>query len=40
MRPLKRQPVSKAKSVRKFRNDSRRTRAANMIQPMRGGWRL
>lgn len=40
MRPLKRQPVNKGQSARKFRSNSRRTRAANVVQPMRGGWRL
>ena len=38
MRPLKRKPVNKAKSARKFRNNTRKTKAANA--PMRGGFRF
>ena len=40
MRPLKRKPVSKAQSVRKFRSQNSRTKAANLAAPMRGGIRL
>lgn len=39
MRPLKRKPVSKNKSARKFRSNTRRTKAANLM-PQRGGYRL
>lgn len=39
MRPLKRKPVSKFSSARKFRSHGRRTKAMNM-GPMRGGIRL
>lgn len=40
MRPLKRGNVNKKRSARKFRKQSRRTKAANMAGPNRGGWRL
>lgn len=41
MRPLKRRPVAKRSSVRKFRRDSSKTKAVNMRgAPMRGGIRL
>lgn len=41
MRPVKRMMVSKSKSARKFRNDTRYTKGANMwTGPMRGGIRL
>lgn len=40
MRPLKRKPVNKRASARKFRGQMRRTKAPNMVMPMRGGWRL
>lgn len=41
MRPLKRKPVSKVKSVRKFRHHAKKTKAPNMgMAPQRGGWRL
>lgn len=40
MRPLKRKPVNKYKSASKFRSQSRKTKRANMIGPMRGGIRL
>lgn len=40
MRPLKRKPVSKYKSARKFRSDVSHIKAANVSTPMRGGWRL
>ena len=39
MRPLRRKPVSKGRSVAKFRRNVRKTKAAN-IGPMRGGIRL
>lgn len=40
MRPLKRFPVRKSASVSKFRKHTRKTKAANVIGPMRGGIRL
>lgn len=41
MVPLKRKPVSKQKSVSKFRHNTTKTKAPNMQPtPMRGGWRL
>lgn len=40
MRPVKRFGVNKRSSAKKFRRNSGRTKAANMVQPMRGGWRL
>lgn len=41
MRPLHRRPVNKRKAARKFRNQTRRTKAPNMkAAPMRGGIRL
>ena len=40
MRPLKRHGVNKSRSARKFRGHTRKTKAANMKGPMRGGWRL
>lgn len=38
--PLKRRPVDKSKSARKFRANTGKTKAANMRGPMRGGYRL
>ena len=40
MRSMKRVPVKKSKSARKFRAQTRRTNARNMSGPMRGGIRL
>lgn len=40
MRPVKRMPVSKGRSAAQFRANGRRTKAANMAMPMRGGFRL
>lgn len=41
MRPLKRKPVSKYGSAKKFRRHVGTTKAANVVSgPMRGGWRL
>ena len=40
MRPVKRYGVSKGKSAKQFRRNSRRTKSANMTGPMRGGIRL
>lgn len=41
MRPLKRHPVSKHRSARKFRHSVKRSKAPNVLTgPMRGGWRL
>lgn len=37
---MKRFKVSKGSSVRRFRKQAGRTRAANVVAPMRGGWRL
>lgn len=37
---MRRSSVSKGRSVRKFRRQAGRTRAANVVAPMRGGWRL
>ena len=39
MRPVKRIPVNKFRSARKFRKNVARTAAAN-VTVMRGGWRL
>ena len=38
MRPVKRSPVRKAKSARRFRKQAASTKAANA--PMRGGYRF
>lgn len=40
MRPLRRQGVNKKRSVKRFRGQSRRTKARNIAGPMRGGIRL
>lgn len=40
MVPVKRYGVNKGRSARKFRSNTRRTKGANMRNPMRGGWRL
>ena len=40
MKPLSRKPVHKGRSVKKFRREADRTKAANVRQVMRGGWRL
>lgn len=40
MSPLKRYPVNKYSSARKFRKSVQRTKGANMNGPMRGGIRL
>jgi hypothetical protein len=40
MRPSYRKSVNKGRSAKKFRKHSRRTKAANMKGPMRGGIRL
>lgn len=40
MRPLKRNPISKQTSAAKFRSQTKRTKAANIVGPMRGGIRL
>lgn len=38
---MRRSPVNKHKSAKRFRNDTRHTKAPNMVNaPMRGGWRL
>nr|AVQ10280.1 hypothetical protein [Gokushovirinae environmental samples] len=38
MRPLKRTPINKGKSAKRFRRNTSRTKAANA--PMRGGYRF
>lgn len=38
MKPLRRMPVNKARSARKFNKQTRYTKAANA--PMRGGYRF
>lgn len=40
LKPLRRKPVYKAASARKFRRQTSRTKAANMNGPQRGGWRM
>lgn len=40
MRPLKRKTVHKGKSARHFKHNVKRTKAANLSGPMRGGIRL
>lgn len=41
MKPLKRKPVNKHSSAKKFRKNVAHTKKPNVIQaPMRGGWRL
>lgn len=40
MRPLKRGNISKRRSAKTFRKHGRRTKAANMKGPNRGGYRL
>lgn len=40
MKPLSRNPVNKSRSARQFRSRVQRTKGANVIGPMRGGWRL
>lgn len=40
MRPLRRVPINKQRSAGTFRRHSKRTKAANMSGPMRGGIRL
>lgn len=40
MRPLKRKPVFKKKSVQSFRRHARRTKGANVQPVMRGGIRF
>lgn len=40
MSPLRRSPVRKASSARKFRKNVGRTKGANVRSPMRGGIRL
>ncbi len=40
MRPSKRSPVNKRSSARQFRSHVGRTAQANVVTPMRGGWRL
>ncbi len=37
---MKRFKVNKKRSARKFRASVSRTKAPNVIAPMRGGWRL
>ena len=40
MTPLKRGYSNKRKSAKTFKRHGRRTKAANMTGPNRGGWRL
>lgn len=41
MNSLKRRPVNKRRSARKFRSNSQYTKAANMQTGLaRGGWRM
>lgn len=41
MKALKRRPVNKFKSAKKFRRNVSRTKKPNVAPaPMRGGWRL
>lgn len=41
MKPLKRKPVNKHASAKKFRKGVSKTKLANLVKaPMRGGWRL
>lgn len=40
MRPLRRKPVKKSRSARKFRGHVGRTKSVNMKAVMRGGIRL
>lgn len=40
MKPLKRKPVHKHKSVQHFKHNVSQTKAANFAAPMRGGIRL
>lgn len=37
---FRRQPVKKAKSIKQFRRNTGRTKAINLVGPMRGGIRL
>lgn len=37
---MKRHPVSKHRSVKQFRKSAGKTKALNMVGPMRGGIRL
>lgn len=40
MRPVKRYDVNKRSSAGHFKRNVSRTKGANIIAPMRGGWRL
>lgn len=40
MRPLSRGGANKHRSARSFRKNVSRTKGANLVAPMRGGWRL
>jgi len=40
MSPLRRKPVNKRRSAKRFRKASMRTKGANMAQVMRGGIRF
>jgi len=40
MRPLRRKNVSKRRSAKSFRRQTKRTKGANMAQVMRGGIRF
>lgn len=40
MRPLKRKPVNKYRSAKKFKRHAHKTKGANVAQVMRGGIRF
>lgn len=40
MKPLSRSPVNKQRSAQQFRKHTYKTKKANIIAPMRGGWRM
>ncbi len=40
MKPMKRKPVNKYKSAKRFKRDVGRSAKANIVNPMRGGWRF
>lgn len=40
MKPVRRHHVNKGRSAKQFRHKVSRVHGKNMVQPMRGGWRL
>jgi hypothetical protein len=40
MKPLKRKFTSKSHSTKKFKKNVRKTKAVNVVAPMRGGIRM